>query len=64
MIKRGWCRKVVNDMVHRTKRVFRGGVENELPSPNVYHGLQAASSLKKGRSGRGKRHRSSPSWRR
>jgi len=50
MISQGWCRKTVNESIGRIKRMFRWGVENEMVPPSVYHGLQAVSTLHKGRS--------------
>ena len=38
-------RGVVNANVGRIKRCFRWGVENELVSPTVFHGLQAVRGL-------------------
>lgn len=49
MIEKGWCRKVVNGMVDRVKRMIRWAVENELVPPDVHHGLQAVSGLRRGR---------------
>lgn len=45
----GSTRRSVNNQVGRTKRMFRWGVENELVAPSVYHGLQAVTGLRKGR---------------
>jgi len=45
------ARTYINDSIGRIKRMFRWGVENELVPPNVYHGLQAISGLRKGRCG-------------
>ena len=50
MIDEGHSRKYINDNVNRIKRMFRWAVENELAPPSVYHGLQAVSGLKRGRS--------------
>ena len=50
MIKRGWCRNNINKNIGRVKLVFRWAVENELVTPSVYHGLQAVSGLRYGRS--------------
>lgn len=50
MIQSGHCRTNINREMHRIKRVFKWGVENELvPSP-VYQALAAVASLKCGRS--------------
>jgi hypothetical protein len=43
------CRKTINDSTSRIKRIFRWATENELVAPSVYHGLQAVSGLRKGR---------------
>jgi integrase len=50
MIESKWCRNVVNEMVGRVKRMFRWGVENELIPSSIYHGLQAVTGLRRGRS--------------
>lgn len=50
MVDKGWCRKVVNDMVHRVKRLFRWASENELVPPTVHHALRDVMGLKQGRS--------------
>ena len=49
MIDAGWCRTNINRMTGRVKHIFRWGVENELVAPSVYHGLQAVTGLKRGR---------------
>ena len=49
MIDSGLSRGVVNAYVGRIKRCFRWGVENELVSPTVFHGLQAVRGLQRGR---------------
>lgn len=50
MVDAGHSRKYVNDNVNRIKRLIKWAVENELAPPSVYHGLQAVSGLKRGRS--------------
>ena len=50
MIAKGWCRKVVNDMVQRVRRMFRWGVEFELVPADCLAGLSAVRGLKAGRS--------------
>jgi integrase len=50
MIRSKWCRKVVNDMTHRVKRLFRWAVENEMAPASVDHALRTVSGLKRGRS--------------
>lgn len=49
MIKADLSRKVINARVNRIRRVFKWGVENELVTPSVLHGLQAVTPLKRGR---------------
>jgi len=49
MVELGWARTNINKMVSRIKHVFRWATENELVSPEVYHGLRAVSGLKWGR---------------
>ncbi len=50
MIKAGHCRKHINAEIHRIRRVFRWGVENEhVPAP-ILQALAAVTSLKVGRS--------------
>lgn len=49
MIEAGHSRKYINDNVNRIKRLVKWAVENELAPPSVYHGLQAVSGLKRGR---------------
>jgi integrase len=49
MVAKGWCRKTINNQVGRIKRMFKWAAENELVSPDVYHGLQAVPGLKLGR---------------
>lgn len=49
-IDRGLSRKHINDQIGRIKRMFKWGVENELVPTTVYHGLQAVSGLRRGRS--------------
>jgi integrase len=50
MIAKGWARTTVNSVGARIKRMFRWGVESELVPADVYHGLQAVTELRKGRS--------------
>ena len=51
MIALDWCRSQVNKHVNRVRHLFKWAVENELLPPSVYHGLQAVSGLRRGRSG-------------
>jgi hypothetical protein len=46
------CRGTVNDRIGRIKRMFKWATENELVPPDVFHGLQAVSGLRRGRSAR------------
>lgn len=50
MIDAKHCRSRINRDVDRIKRVFKWGVVNEMIPPEVYHGLQAVSGLRRGRS--------------
>jgi integrase len=50
MVRQNWTRGYVNSCVGCIKRMFKWGVENELVPASLYHGLQAVSGLKKGRS--------------
>ena len=49
MVRKGWCRSVVNNRARRVKRVFRWAVAEEMVPPDVYHGLQAVEGLRRGR---------------
>lgn len=49
MVQDGHSRGHVNKQVARIRRLFRWAVESELVPPSVYHGLQAVTSLKRGR---------------
>lgn len=49
MIASGLCRGVINERVNRIRRAFKWGVENQLVSASVLHGLQAVAPLKRGR---------------
>jgi integrase len=50
MVEKRWCRKVVNDMTQRVKRIFRWATENELAPVTVTHALQSVRGLSRGRS--------------
>jgi len=50
LVDAGLCRKTVNDYVGRIKRCFKWATENELVPSSVFHGLQAAAGLRRGRS--------------
>lgn len=49
MVEKGLVRQSVNREVHRIRRVFKWGVENELVPALVLEGLRAVAPLKKGR---------------
>jgi len=49
MIDSSLARGVINLRVSRIKRVFKWAVAEELVPPSVYHGLQAVSGLRYGR---------------
>lgn len=48
--ERPWCRRTINLHTYRIRSMFKWGVEQELVSPEVLHGLQAVRGLQKGRS--------------
>ncbi len=50
MVRKGWCRTLVNARVRRVKLAFKWGVENEIVPPHVHHGLTAVAGLRRGRS--------------
>ena len=50
MIDAGGSRGYINKHVRRIKLMFRWAVENKIVPPSVYHGLQAVSGLRLGRS--------------
>jgi integrase len=49
MVELGWARTTVNGAVGRIRRLFRWAIANELAPPSVYHGLQAVTGLRAGR---------------
>ncbi len=49
MVQRNWCRRTINQMVQRIKRMFAWATEDELIPPDIHHGLEAVKGLKKGR---------------
>jgi len=51
MIRRDWCRRMVNQRINTVRRMFKWGVENELVPSATLHGLQAVAPLKLGRCG-------------
>ena len=50
MIGDGLTRGVINNHIGRAKRFFKWAAENELVPPQIYHGLQTVSGLRRGRS--------------
>jgi len=42
-------RKTVNAYIGRVKAIFKWGVEQEIVSPSIWHGLQAVGGLRRGR---------------
>jgi integrase len=49
MVEAGYARSTVNDSVHRIRRMFRWGVENELVAPSILQALEAVTALVKGK---------------
>ena len=49
MIEDGYCRKTINQSVHRIRRMFRWGTESELIRPSVLQALEAVTALAKGK---------------
>ncbi|MFN0055541.1 MAG: tyrosine-type recombinase/integrase [Planctomycetales bacterium] len=49
IIRQGRCRTNVNRLVHRIRRLFSWGVENEMVAPDLYQGLRAVAALRAGR---------------
>lgn len=49
MIQSGACRTTINQNVHRIRRIFRWGVENELVRAGVLNALETVTALKQGR---------------
>jgi integrase len=50
MVEADHARTYINHQVNRIRHVFKWGVENELVSPSILHGLQAVAGLRFGRS--------------
>lgn len=50
MIRAGLCRTNINRQLHRIKRLFAWGVENELVRPELYQALLTVPALRAGRS--------------
>jgi integrase len=50
MIRQGWCRTNINRQINRIRHVVKWGVAKGMVPPGVFHGLQAVSGLKAGRS--------------
>jgi integrase len=49
MIEQKLSRRLINQRVHRIRRMFKWAVENAYLSSVIFHGLQAVSPLKRGR---------------
>lgn len=49
MVDRGWARGHINQQIHRIRRIFRWGVENELVPPAVLQALKAVGPLRAGK---------------
>jgi site-specific recombinase XerD len=49
MVTRGLSRNWINSQVHKVRRVWRWGVEQELVSAQVWQALQAVAGLRRGR---------------
>ncbi|MCC7085496.1 MAG: site-specific integrase [Pirellulales bacterium] len=49
MLDAGHARTTINRGVHRIRRMFRWGVENELVAPSVLQALEAVAALQKGK---------------
>ena len=50
LIRTGHCRRHINCEIHRVRRVFKWGVENEYVPAPIHHALVAVAGLKSGRS--------------
>lgn len=51
MVRKGWCRKYVNQQIDCIKRCFKWAVSQELVPASVYEGLRCLPGLRAGRSG-------------
>jgi integrase len=49
MVRRGWCRSLINRRIERVKRVFKWAASEELVSVTVYQALRTLAGLRKGR---------------
>ena len=49
MITAGLCRSNINRTIHRIKRAFAWGVENEIVAGPIYQALRTVPSLRAGR---------------
>lgn len=49
MIRRKWCRNLVNQQTGRIKQIFRWATGEELIPPSVWHALLACPGLKRGK---------------
>jgi hypothetical protein len=49
MVRKGWCRKLVNQRVGRVRRVFKWAASEQLVPVAVYQSLTTVAGLQKGR---------------
>jgi len=49
MIEHGYARSTINDHIHRIRRLFSWGVENEKVAAEVCHALREVKALERGR---------------
>jgi integrase len=49
MIRRGWCRNLINQQTGRIKQIFRWAVSEEMVSPGVWHALLSCPGLRRGK---------------
>lgn len=49
MVRRGWCRKHVNDQIGRIKRMLKWAVSEELIPVSIHEAAQTVSGLRAGR---------------
>ncbi len=50
MIRRGWCRNLINQQTGRVKQLFRWAASEELIPPTIWHGLLTCPGLRRGKS--------------
>ncbi len=49
MIRKGWCRNLINQQCGRIKQMFRWAVSEELVAPTVWQALLACPGLRRGK---------------